>query len=135
MIDDESGYIKRTGRAVVLFAKLGFLSALRKVAGDASSADGHDFGTADRLNRGMPMRQSCAVITSFGSLSFGPPEAWLKMAGRLSSRRLKAAAARSGGQGRTGATRSRAQGSSPEHGEHGEDRTLTAASTVAALHP
>ena len=39
VIDDVSGYIKRkaSGRP---FAKLGFLSALRKVAGDASSADG-----------------------------------------------------------------------------------------------
>lgn len=53
------------------------------------------------------------------------------MAGRLSSRHHLSARERSGGQGRTGATRSRAQGSLPEHGEHGEDRTLTVASTMA----
>ncbi len=46
------------------------------------------------------------------SLLFGPRRRrWAEMAGRLSSRQVLYAVERSGGQGRTGATRRRAQGS------------------------
>ena len=54
------------------------------------------------------------------------------VAGRPSSRHLQDATERNAGQGRTGATRTRAQPPlGGEHGEDGEDRTLTGVSTVA----